>query len=73
MTCPIIPETGFLRLDQIIGSKKKGIAPLLPIGKTTWYVGVMKGEFPAPVKLGGKISLWRAEDIRALFLSMGSK
>ena len=63
-----IPETGFLRLSQIIGNKKShpNILPLIPICKTTWWSGVKSGRFPKPVKLGPRITAWRVEDIRHL-------
>jgi predicted DNA-binding transcriptional regulator AlpA len=53
----ILPETGFLRLPAVLS--------LIPIGKTTWWNGVKTGRFPAPVKLGPRITAWRAEDIHA--------
>lgn len=61
-----LPETGFLRINQIIGDSKKGIPPLIPVKKTTWWDGVRKGRFPKPVKLGPRVTVWRVEDIRAL-------
>jgi prophage regulatory protein len=63
-----LPETGFLRLWQIIGDPKRNPpAPaLIPIGKSCWWAGVKAGRFPKPVKLRSRASLWRVEDIRAL-------
>lgn len=66
-----LPQTGFLRLDQIIGSPKYGLSPLIPVGKSTWWAGVKTGRFPKPVKLGKRITAWRVEDIRKL-ISSGS-
>ena len=64
----IIPETGFLRLTQIIGNKKTNpvIPPIIPVGKSTWWMGVRTGRFPQPIKLGPRITAWRVEDIRKL-------
>lgn len=53
-----IPETGFLRLSQVLH--------VIPLGKTTWWEGVKSGRFPKPVKLSPRCTAWRAEDIRAL-------
>jgi hypothetical protein len=61
-----LPETGFLRLKQIIGDPKAGTPPIIPIKKTAWWNGVKSGRYPAPVKLGARVTCWRVEDIRAL-------
>ena len=61
-----LPETGFLRVSQIIGDPKKNIPPIIPVKKTTWWQGVKSGRFPKPVKLGLRVTAWRVEDIRAL-------
>lgn len=62
-----LPETGFLRLPQIIGDSKANppIPALIPVGRTTWWAGVKSGRFPAPVKLGTQTRMWRVEDIIA--------
>lgn len=61
-----LPETGYLRLSQILGSKSKEIPALIPVGKSTWWEGVRNGRFPKPIKLGRRITAWRVEDIRTL-------
>lgn len=63
-----LPETGFLRLTQIIGDAKADppIVPIIPVKKTTWWLGVREGRYPAPVKLGPRVTAWRVEDIRRL-------
>jgi prophage regulatory protein len=65
---PQLPETGFLRLNQIVGDKDH--PPIIPVGKTTWWNGCKTGKFPKPVKLGQRTTAWRVEDIRALVQSM---
>ncbi len=65
-----LPETGFLRLPQIIGNPQKGIPPIIPVSRSTWWAGVKSGRYPAPVKmLGQRITAWRVEDILALITS----
>lgn len=63
-----LPETGFLRLPQIIGDPKADppIPPLIPIKKTCWWDGVRSGRFPKPIKLTARVTVWRVEAIRAL-------
>lgn len=55
------PETGFLRLKQILGPQGP-----IPVSKSTWWEGVKSGRYPKPIKLGPRITAWRAEDIRKL-------
>lgn len=64
-----LPETGFLRLTQIIGNPKAEppIPAVIPVSKSTWWEGVRTGRYPQPVRtLGLRITAWRVEDIRAL-------
>ena len=67
-----LPETGFLRLRQIIGDPKAEppIPPIIPVKKSCWWEGVKSGRFPKPVKIGnGRGTFWKVEDIRALIAS----
>jgi len=59
---PGIPETGFLRLPQVLN--------IIPLGKTSWWEGVRSGRFPKPVKLSARCTAWRAEDIRELIKNL---
>lgn len=64
-----LPETGFLRLSQIIGNPKAEppTPPIIPVKKSAWWEGVRNGRFPKPIKIGnGRATFWRVEDIRAL-------
>ena len=64
-----LPETGYLRLTQIIGNPKAKppIPPIIPVGKSTWWAGIKSGRFPKPTRdLGPGIAAWRVEDIRRL-------
>jgi predicted DNA-binding transcriptional regulator AlpA len=61
MTTPAFPSTGFIRLKNILAP----IGPI-PVSPSTWWAGVKTGRYPQPVKLGPRITAWRAEDILAL-------
>lgn len=62
MTNPIaFPETGFVRLSSILGPRGP-----IPVSRSTWWAGVKSGRYPKPIKLGPRITAWRAEDIRKL-------
>jgi prophage regulatory protein len=54
----VVPSAGFMRLPAILA--------VYPIGRSTWWAGVRSGRYPAPVKLGPRITAWRVEEIRAL-------
>ena len=60
-----IPETGFLRLPQVLS--------VIPLGKTCWWEGVRSGRFPKPVKLSARCSAWRAEDIHELIKNLSNR
>lgn len=63
-----LPETGFLRLRQIVGDKTATppIQPIIPVSKSAWWAGVSSGLYPRPYKLGPRTSAWKVEDIRNL-------
>lgn len=65
-----LPETGFLRIWQIVGNKKTNIPALIPISRTSFLNGVKSGKYPKPVKLGERTTAWRVEDIKALISEM---
>jgi len=70
-----LPETGYLRLTQIIGNPKANppIPAVIPVSKSTWWEGVKTGRYPKPIKsLGRRITAWRVEDIRALVERTGA-
>ncbi len=59
-----LPETGYLRIWQIIGGK--GHPAIVPISKSSLWKAVREGRFPAPVHLGPRTTAWRVQDIRQL-------
>lgn len=59
-----LPETGFLRLKQIL--------VFIPVSKSVWWSGVKAGKFPKSVKMGS-CTFWKAEDIRALIQKIGEE
>jgi len=72
-----LPETGFLRLAEIVGKPATKTAPaipaIIPVSKSTWWAGVRSGRYPQPTRaLGERITAWRAEDIRALIERMAA-
>lgn len=58
----VIATIRFVRLAQIL--------PVLPIGKSLWWAGVRSGRLPRPTKLGSRISVSHASEIRALLATI---
>jgi predicted DNA-binding transcriptional regulator AlpA len=51
-------DDAFARLETIL--------TVYPIGKSTWWKGVADGRFPAGIKLGPRLTVWRVGAIRKL-------
>jgi predicted DNA-binding transcriptional regulator AlpA len=60
-----IPETGFLRLPQVLS--------VIPVCKSSWWQGVKSGRYPKPVRLSARSVGWKAEDIRALINQLANQ
>jgi len=60
-----LPETGYVRLSQIVPS-------IIPVSKSTWWGGVKTGRYPHSVKLSARCTAWRVEDIRTLIEQLAS-
>lgn len=63
MNINALPETGFIRLKEIL--------ELYPVSRSQWWALVKAGRLPQPVKLSERVTAWRCEDIRALLASYG--
>ena len=63
MQAYILPQTGFIRLPQVL--------VVYPVSKSTLYLRIQQGTFPAPVKLSERVAAWRVEDVRAIIAAAG--
>lgn len=63
MQSPTLPDTGFVRLPQVLA--------VIPVSKSSWYAGIQAGKYPQPVKLGPNTTAWKVSDIRALVEQIG--
>jgi prophage regulatory protein len=57
----IADRDGLLRIEEFLGYGRA-----IPMSKSAWLDGVRLGVFPKPLKLGRKLRVWRAADIKAL-------
>ena len=48
-------KTGFLRLPEVL--------KLIPVGRTTFLIGVRSGRYPKSFKISDRLNAWRAQDI----------
>lgn len=60
-----IPETGFVRLPQIL--------QVIPVGESTFWRWVKSGKAPKGIKISTNTTAWKAEDIHALITSLGQE
>jgi prophage regulatory protein len=60
-----LPDTGFVRLPQILRH--------IPISRATWWAGVKDGRYPPALKLSANITVWRAEDIHSLIAELSTR
>ncbi len=63
MNITALPETGFVRLPQILA--------VFPVSRSSWWAGVKSGKYPQSFKLSERTTAWRAEDISRLLASYG--
>jgi predicted DNA-binding transcriptional regulator AlpA len=65
-----VPQTtereSYLRIYHIIGDRKKGIHPRIPVSRATWYAMVKDGRAPKPIHLSTGVSVWRESDINCI-------
>jgi predicted DNA-binding transcriptional regulator AlpA len=61
----LFPETGFVRLPQVLS--------VIPVCKSSWWAGVKSGRYPKPIKLSPRRTAWKAEDIHALIKQLSEQ
>ena len=66
MQSQALPNTGFLRQSQIVGS-------IVPVGSSTLWRWVAAGTFPKPVKLSARVTAWRCEDVARWMSQQGEE
>lgn len=68
-----VPQTGFLRLSQIVGNPKATppVPALIPVSRATWWQWVRDKKAPQSHKLAPRITAWKAEDIHNFLVDLG--
>jgi predicted DNA-binding transcriptional regulator AlpA len=49
------------------------VLSVYPVSRSQWWKGVAEGKYPQPIRLGKRMSAWRAGHIRELLLSAESR
>ena len=65
MKSELLPPIGFIRIRTVL--------QIIPVSRSAWYLGVQRGQYPKPIKLGPRSSAWRVQDIRALIDKFGDQ
>lgn len=61
-----LPDSALVRQVQLVRSPKNPTQPVpLPFSSATFWRRVNDGTFPAPVRIGERITCWRVGDVRA--------
>ncbi len=70
-----LPETGYVRQKVILGdsSANPTIPPIIPVSPSSWWSGIKKGIYPAPVKLSANVTAWKVDDIRELITRINAE
>ena len=59
-----LPDSGYAREAQLVQGKNNPSAPLPFSSATLWRLVAAK-DFPAPVKLGSRVTAWKIGSVRA--------
>jgi prophage regulatory protein len=69
---PVLPEEGYVRISQLLGCRRRGIVPILPLSRSGLYAWIRDGRWPAPQRLGKKIVAWKSTVVREALEGMGA-
>lgn len=58
-----LPDSGYIRLGQLVQSPRCAEAPLPFSANTLWRM-VKDGTFPSPIKFGPKTTAWKVAEVR---------
>ncbi len=67
-----LPDSAYLREAELV-QKPSNPTPIIPASASTLWRWVKAGTFPAPRKIGPKVTAWRVGDIRAWLAEQAEK
>jgi predicted DNA-binding transcriptional regulator AlpA len=61
-----LPDSAFIREAQLVPSPKRpDVAAPLPFSAPTLWRKVAAGDFPKPIKLSERVTVWKVSEVRA--------
>ena len=69
---PVLPAEGYVRVSQLLGCRRRGLVPILPLSRSGLYAWIRDGRWPAPVRLGPKVIAWPAQQVREALAGMSA-
>ncbi len=66
-------EDELIKLEDVIGSKKKDIRGMIPMSRSAWFDGVRKGRLPKPIHLSARKTMYFRSDIVMLLEKLKSE
>jgi prophage regulatory protein len=61
-----LPDSAFIREAQLVNSPKRpNVAAPLPFSAPTLWRKVAAGEFPKPLRLSKRVTVWKVSEVRA--------
>lgn len=46
--------------------REQEVLKRIPVGRSSWWLGIAEGRFPKPLKLGPRTSAWLESDVDSL-------
>ena len=57
-------------MSQLLGCRRRGLVPILPVSRSGLYAWIRDGRRPAPQELGPKVIAWPAQQVRETLAGM---
>ena len=57
----LVSQESLLRLPEVLA--------LIPVSRSSWYLGIKSGKYPSSVKLGLRMTAWKRTEIEKLIHS----
>jgi prophage regulatory protein len=66
------PES-LLRIWQVVGDRKRGVAGLIGISRSAFWAGVADGRYPKGILLSRRTRVWTSSSIQKLIADLAAR